>query len=389
MRNYNITMDFIRGIAAQLVLFSHSYPFLFSQDKDEINTISERFLYKFISILSGFGHSAVVVFFVLSGYLVGHDVFVKINNQSFSPKFYIVSRLARLYCVVLPGLFVCAALDYASFHYGYGDSILSASVPFYPSWWVSANTFSAQTFACNLLFFQMSECYQYGTNLSLWSLSNELFYYALFPSLLLIIHAGSIRIRIIAALVFGFFLVEMLQSSSPNDPDRVYYYLEGFIIWGMGAFLPEIFNRVPGWITRPWSILIFILAAIVLRKIGSEFLQDLSVAILIMFAIYHTYSVDTLLMKWPKGCIKIVKLFSNYSFSLYFIHLPVIFALSSFISMFSDKFFYSIPKSLIYCSLIIVVNLVAFGFYWLFERHYPWLRNLFMRRPVIIPIEAD
>lgn len=380
MKKHTLTIDFMRGIAAQLVLLQHSFNLLFSIPNDVASMADSRLWYRLISVPTSFGRTAVVVFFVISGYLVGHDVWVRINNHTFSPKFYTISRLSRLYCVVLPGLFICAALDFASFHYGQGASVLNANIPFYPATWLSEHTTSAKTFACNLLFLQMAECRQFGTNSSLWSLSNEFFYYAIFPALLLVFFAKTLRSRLIAAAILGFFMLEIFKSATIIDAERPAIYMQGFIIWLMGALLPEILNRLPKWFCKPYMVWNVFLIAVILRATNADyFIQNLSVATLVMFAIYYREYLDNLLFKCPQGIKTVITQLSNYSFSLYFIHLPLLFALCSFVPLFGGKLAYNAQDAFKYIAVLIMVNGMAFGFYWLFERHYLVLRNFCMR----------
>lgn len=380
MKKHTLTIDFMRGIAAQLVLLQHSFNLLFRIPNNVASMTDSHLWYRLISVPTSFGRTAVVVFFVISGYLVGYDVWVRINNNTFSPKFYAISRLSRLYCVVLPGLFMCAVLDFAAFHYGQGESIINANIPFYPVTWLREHTTGAKTFVCNLLFLQMAECRQFGTNSSLWSLSNEFFYYAMFPALLLVFFAKTRRIRLIAAVILGFFALEIFKSASVIDAERPFIYMQGFIIWLMGALLPEIFQRLPKWLCKPYMVWNVFLVAVVLRVVNADyFIQNLSVATLVMFALYYREALDGVLLKCPAGFKALITQLSNYSFSLYFIHLPLLFALCSFVSLFGEKLAYNGQDALKYFAVLIMVNGMAFGFYWLFERHYLALRDCCMR----------
>jgi peptidoglycan/LPS O-acetylase OafA/YrhL len=58
-----------------------------------------------------FGHSAVMVFFVLSGFWVGGAVLAKTRDGRFRASRYGSDRLVRLWLVLLPALAVTAVLD--------------------------------------------------------------------------------------------------------------------------------------------------------------------------------------------------------------------------------------------------------------------------------------
>ena len=56
---------------------------------------------------SGYGHTAVIVFFVLSGYVIAYVSEVKENNV----KAYWASRLSRLYSLAIPAVLLTPMLD--------------------------------------------------------------------------------------------------------------------------------------------------------------------------------------------------------------------------------------------------------------------------------------
>jgi peptidoglycan/LPS O-acetylase OafA/YrhL len=112
------------------------------------------------------GHYCVVVFFVLSGYVIAHATFSRPQTVAS----YAIARLARLYSVLLPALLISAALliagrainpaFYASFDRGHEPLRFGLSLVFLnESWSLSAAP---------------------PTNSPLWSLAYEFWYYALF-----------------------------------------------------------------------------------------------------------------------------------------------------------------------------------------------------------------
>jgi peptidoglycan/LPS O-acetylase OafA/YrhL len=69
-----VHLDFLNGIAAILVCISHLSAFLFVPFKQ---AQSSGLLIKAFYFLSTLGHQAVLLFFVLSGYLVGGSVIME------------------------------------------------------------------------------------------------------------------------------------------------------------------------------------------------------------------------------------------------------------------------------------------------------------------------
>jgi peptidoglycan/LPS O-acetylase OafA/YrhL len=67
----SVHLDLIRGLSALAVLFGHARG-LFFVDHRELE--SPGILVQFVYLVSGFGHQAVMVFFVLSGYFISSTV---------------------------------------------------------------------------------------------------------------------------------------------------------------------------------------------------------------------------------------------------------------------------------------------------------------------------
>ena len=61
--------------------------------------------------LTGLGHQAVMVFFVLSGFLVGGHVYTAVAEGRWSWPDYLIKRLTRLWIVLLPALVLTAIWD--------------------------------------------------------------------------------------------------------------------------------------------------------------------------------------------------------------------------------------------------------------------------------------
>ena len=91
-RSFSIYLDLIRFAAAFLVYLYHS---------------NQRFLSTSEVPFSGFGHSAVVVFFVLSGFVIRHVTDSKETHWAD----YAASRIARIFSVTVPAIFLTLLFD--------------------------------------------------------------------------------------------------------------------------------------------------------------------------------------------------------------------------------------------------------------------------------------
>ena len=132
------------------------------------------------------GNDAVMVFFVLSGFVIA---FVRDEKEKDLAD-YAASRLARLWSVALPALLLTLILD------GVGRSLAPAA---YDSWWYQGDQpmmrlWSAATFT-NELWFGSVRPFSNGPY---WSLGYEFWYYAIFAAATYL--AGARRTVWVAAL---------------------------------------------------------------------------------------------------------------------------------------------------------------------------------------------
>ena len=91
-RPFSVYLDLIRFTAAVLVYLWHS---------------NQRFLTEAILPFSGYGHSAVIVFFVLSGFVIAFITDTKENSLAT----FVASRISRVFSVAIPALVATIALD--------------------------------------------------------------------------------------------------------------------------------------------------------------------------------------------------------------------------------------------------------------------------------------
>jgi peptidoglycan/LPS O-acetylase OafA/YrhL len=87
-KNYE-WLDLFRGLAAMLVLINHLRSLLL---KDYTNT--DGYFRSFFYFITGFGHQAVVVFFVLSGFFITKTIQESFSKKIWTFKMYFVNRLS-------------------------------------------------------------------------------------------------------------------------------------------------------------------------------------------------------------------------------------------------------------------------------------------------------
>jgi peptidoglycan/LPS O-acetylase OafA/YrhL len=220
------SLDVMRWLAAVTVLLSHLDMRLIKSE----TVFSTHDLAGHLSLLGhyawifavGFAHKAVIVFFVMSGWLVGGKVLKQVLERGeLDLRRYYFDRVARLWIVLLPALVLTYLLD------GLGSG-LAAGHDVYAQF--ESNRTPA-TFVCNAAFLQMLWCHELGSNVALWSLTSEFWYYALWPLLLAPLAkrwSPSYRWTLFA---IGCVLATLLAFQRYGD----YPVLPYFTIWAVGA----------------------------------------------------------------------------------------------------------------------------------------------------------
>ena len=102
------TLDLIRALAAGAVCISHLRNLMFVDYRRMSGTgLAGKAFY----FLSNYGHTAVIVFFLLSGYFVGGSVLRQVEAGTWSWQRYLTERLSRLWIVLIPALLLTLFWD--------------------------------------------------------------------------------------------------------------------------------------------------------------------------------------------------------------------------------------------------------------------------------------
>ena len=194
-KEYSIWLDAMRGIASLIVFLSHSRLVFFGSAAFAIggfDIATQKAEQRVAQAeVAGLGHMAVIVFFVLSGYLVGGGAVRALRKNQWSASQYAIARISRLWTVLIPILAIGFLLD----NYGYATAE-AGSLYLGPSGQIAvpANLGSIIGFSTllgNLFFVQGILVSPFGTNFPLWTLAYEFWFYVAFPFLLFLAWPSS------------------------------------------------------------------------------------------------------------------------------------------------------------------------------------------------------
>ena len=311
--NASVLLDAVRGMAAVVVLLEHWRNLFFVDYKD---IPAHRLLLAPLYVVSSAGHQAVVIFFVLSGYLISRSVFRSLDAQQWSWRSYLLHRLSRLWIVLIPGLILCAVWDMIGLHYAhapalYGGALFNHMTPDVRSvltWplWVS-----------NALFLQVVRSRVFGSDGALWSLSYEFWYYILFPlGLFALRRKTRVMPRVICIVLFVAVLVFVGPAITGAFP-----------IWLLGTLLALVPTPGDGFIRRAGSrlrivaALMYVAVFLMIAKMPSLHYSDYILAVLTFAFLWILLSAKE--PSRPSLAERSARELSRFSFTLYVAHTPL------------------------------------------------------------------
>jgi peptidoglycan/LPS O-acetylase OafA/YrhL len=351
-------LDLVRGVASLLVLAGHSRAFVFQNyanlPADQVGLFVKAFYF-----VTGLGHEAVIVFFALSGFLVGGNALDHLVRQQFAWPNYLARRLTRLWIVILPALALTFVLDtigsMITGGIGYDGRYydLFASGPRPPT----GSDHSLPTLLGNMAFLQTLFVPTFGSNGPMWSLANEFWYYVVFPLITWLFLA-----RVAASQrLFGATILAALIWVLPTS------LLEGGLIWVAGA--------AAGWcsqgpslrmILRNRAMLLGAMAVLTGALATARVLQigDLTIGVAVALSlpfIAHAPSSGP-------GYAALSRALSDLSYTLDLTHFPFL-TLIVFCGLAPQRLTPSLGSAALYVGLLTTAIVWAIAFWWLFERN--------------------
>lgn len=338
------------------MIFAHHLTFLSKSDLPYFRWIHEYILKE--------GYIGVSFFFILSGFILAYNYRDSILNKKVSNKNFFIARIARIYPLHLLCLLIAIPL-----------TLQNSAFEF--STWIKQLFFNltlTQSFIPIKTFY-------FSFNSPSWSISNELFFYLLFPFLIILISKLKYYKFNKGLLTLFLFLLPLLMLVIPPIHYKSLFYVNPFFRifdFIIGILLFELYERIKNQ----------------QRLIHYNILEISSVLLLVLFFVFHRefplvlrYSVYywlpmsllILIFSFQKGFIsnflsnRILILLGEISFGFYMFHQLIL----KYFKNLNAAYFHIENEYLIISILFIVSILVSYiSFIWFENPVNRYLKNV-------------
>ncbi len=305
-----LQLDHLRAIAALLVVIGHARALFLVPFKElDAPNIAVSALYA----VTGLGHEAVMIFFVLSGYLVGGSALRSIRDGRWSWGYYLSRRLTRLYVVLLPALILGGMLDLAGIAIVGGQGVYSGTAVSVVKAGVESRL-DVPTFLGNAFFVQTIVTDTFGSNGPLWSLANEFWYYLIFPMLALTL---ARRQRLLWRTGYALGAIAALYVVGTS----VALYISVWCIGVVVFIAAEALSRSNASTMIVFAATAFLLASLAMSR--ARLFPGFAVDLLVGIA---TAGFILALIAWRRAGATVnetpLSKLAHYSYTIYLVHLP-------------------------------------------------------------------
>lgn len=321
-RNDLIFLDGLRGLAALYVMLGHArwllwegYSTGYAQHPGLYSLLNKVLVY-FSTLFVG-GHQAVLLFFVLSGFVIHLKYAKRLSGEGQGARFdgrqYFYRRARRLYPPLLFTMLVTLLFDQMGGRLGYAIysqqtqyQLINQNVVSHHDWLTGLG---------NLAFLMNTYVPVWGTNGPLWSLKFEWWFYTLYP---LFWWLSRRSVKLATGIMAALFALSFYPSLWPVALLRDVFSM--MLAWWFGVLLADVYAgriRLAFWKLAPLTALAPVLLFVHLNDILEDILWGAVFAGLIAGC-----------FAWQQGGRRLLALekfkwLGDMSYTLYVVHFPV------------------------------------------------------------------
>jgi peptidoglycan/LPS O-acetylase OafA/YrhL len=358
-----LLLDLVRIVAALLVVSGHVRSLYFGSAAGAWHHGVTDLVFKFAT---GISQEAVVLFFVVSGFLVGGPAAQLIENRSFDPWSYLINRFVRIYIVFIPCLalawilnrFCAAAFAGTNAHADMLDGWSDFDLP------------------CYLAGLQGIMCPAHA-NPPLWSLGYEWLLYLLAPVVFYVLFSASERMLKAAALVLLLVMAHALLPAS--------FMWAWLVYWFIGTLAYRVLSSCELPVYTGLAGLGIVLIGCVVARAHTD-IASVVVRTAIAGGLALAVSCRPLMSGRLSGNSRLASVaayLAGFSFSLYAIHLPVAVAfarLLEWLGLIAPQPGTAMQNGVAFVATIAVAVVAAIGFASVTEAHTSAVRRMVLKR---------
>ena len=343
-------LDGLRGLAALYVLIHHARLMLTQPYFNGLAAHPEQYEWYDKLMVYGFGlfkfgHEAVVIFFVLSGFVI-HLKQADTNSsfQNFNTISYFKKRVIRIYPTLLVSFLLCVLTDFLVYLFVTNDLAIFSK-------------YTLVSFLYNL--FLVPEAPIWGNNFPVWSLKHEWFFYMLYPFLLWSYHRYKLLPILISSLLFFGYLFHV---KIPFIGAAAYT----LTIWLLGVILASLYKKDIKLVNYVHYLIGLGFVYLLINRKNSDYYPFLDLCFGLIAAGVLALIVKNKLPLVNRFLTAISGL-GAFSYSLYLLHFPILNLFREIALRYTEN--HQLPYHLWYVLLAIVVSLpIIYGIYYYTER---------------------
>jgi peptidoglycan/LPS O-acetylase OafA/YrhL len=340
MKQYKLTegssiiIDLIRGVSAQIVVIGHGISFF------GIFTFLHEPNFPWIQNI------AVLVFFLISGFLISYSTIKKKDYVNYSFSHYFADRFSRIYTAYIPAIFFIFITDLIS------QGINSETYGY-------ANAFNLRTLIANVLMLQdyplhniqwfpdQIKITSFGSGRPLWTLAIEWWIYLSFGYLVLVILKKNTITFFNYLLLFILSVIPLFNLILGRGNGLTTFWIFGLLVFVISTLniLDSVGKKMKILFLFVFSILAVVRAYVVMDAYDAIFAFLLSLAFWLVIDLAKNTKI-------PVTLTKIIKYNASFSYTLYLTHYTIL-------SFLQTHFIHSINPYILFFSGFILTNVMS------------------------------